>query len=157
MTKETFDWAAFKEYLFDSKIASTDSLRGCTEEEISALEARCQISLPGIYREFLREMGHAMGSWGGGDYWRYEDLDEIQELARSMSEESTVLPKNFFAFSMDGPACQILFFICDEDPDDPPVYHYMESHEGWTPKDYCFSEMLWLLAKEKADYIKKYG
>jgi hypothetical protein len=50
--------------LVSSGIAQPRELRGCTPEEISALEARFGLVLPESYRLFLETMGHGAGKLG---------------------------------------------------------------------------------------------
>lgn len=155
--KNSFDWNAYLNKLFVTKVASPGTVRGCTEDEIASLEERHGVSLPGIYREFLQVMGHAQGQLPGGDYQLYKDLDEIQEFMKEASENHAILPATAFAFGMDGGSTQCLFFICDDDLYDPPTYRYMERHDSWVFVRPSFSAFLENRANEMAEYIKKFG
>src|SRR5438094_309296 len=41
-----------------SRVALPEELRGCSSQEIAALEQAYSLNLPGVYREYLTRMGH---------------------------------------------------------------------------------------------------
>jgi hypothetical protein len=101
------DAASLKQRLLDSGIARPEEIRGCSQAEIAALEARFQRRFPTSYREVLSLIGHDAGRLVDRNEFaiRASDLDlgnsDAREVLGWMREdgiavEAVVPPDAFF-------------------------------------------------------------
>lgn len=105
----------------------SQELTFCSNREIESLEKLYGFTLPGTYKQFLREMGHDAGEFMRGSTFDYGDLNDINEAAHELVKENNFLPlpSNAFVFWMHQ-GYQFVFFKIGEG-DDPPVYYYNEN------------------------------
>lgn len=68
-----------------SGVAQPEELRGCSEDEIAALEHKYGVRLPAVYREYLAVMGHASGRLFTHDHMavHYRHVLDLTEARRS--------------------------------------------------------------------------
>src|SRR5262245_44010184 len=114
--------------LIEAGLASADSFRGCTEEEVALIESRFRIHLPKSYRDFLAVMGHEAGEFLVGTDYRYPYLLEFrrdaEELLREGGLKFTLSPTHFVYLFHQG--YTFLFFDSSSVLDDPPVFTFTE-------------------------------
>lgn len=106
------------------------AVRGCTDEEVAALEQRIGHTLPAAYREFLRWMGHSGGYFLERRDTFYSDLEDLQEYAPRLLKANhitTPLPNDTFVFFVLRGF--FFFFFRLSEGDNPPVYFYCDSDD----------------------------
>lgn len=109
---------------------------GCSEAEVTSLEARFGVSLPEDYREFLRVAGRRADSlWVGSDF-TLERLPGMQLAARSLLAETGLdLPDGAFVFYMH--QGYVFFFISSDG-----VFSYQEGDSCYEKQYGCFLDFL---------------
>jgi hypothetical protein len=135
-----------KSRLQDAGLARPDSFQGCTEQEINALDGRFCVSLPECYRDFLATMGRSAGEFLVGTDYAFPHLLEFrtraERLLKSSQSNFALSPTTFvFAFHQ---GYTFLFFHCDGEHDDPPVFLFTE--EEAQPRKVSDSFAAWLRA-----------
>jgi len=107
---------------------------GCSEREISEIEARYGYEMPEAYREYLLWMGKDYyGVLQGTDGFfedTYENGEDFPELFEDMPLENYELPEQYIVFFCHQGYMYGWFSIPTLDPD-PICYHYFE---GTTPE-----------------------
>jgi hypothetical protein len=91
-------WHQFVERLSIEHIATPAELRGCSDAELAALEARYRVRLPNYYRLYLQTMGHASGRLFATDHLavRYPDVFRLTgDLPRDWVADGTPPPATF--------------------------------------------------------------
>jgi ABC-type phosphate/phosphonate transport system substrate-binding protein len=124
------DASTFRRRLLDSGIARPEDIRGSSEAEIAALEARFQRRFPASYRQLLSIIGHSSGRLVDADEFAIHagQLDLVNADAREMlgwlredgvDVEAVVPPMAFFiaARQRDYPV-----FIVADGGDDSAVF-----------------------------------
>jgi hypothetical protein len=114
--------------LIRTRIVKPQEIKGCSDSEISMLEARYHLSLPNLYKEFLREMGHYAGLFYQGTDLFYESLFDLRASAEELlceDESRFQLPDDAFVFFMHH-GYQFMYFRTVNRDDDPPVFNYLE-------------------------------
>ena len=102
---------------------------GCTDLEISKLEAKIGNPLPGAYKFYLQLMGRDhKGVMVGTDCF-LTDIESNNEYLPELLEENNLsdyaLPENYIAFFSHGGYMMAWFAIPNQD-DDPQVTYYFE-------------------------------
>ena len=108
-------------------LASSNSIRGCSEKEIAVLEKHFEIIFPRSYREFLKYFGRRAGQLFEGTDCFYEQLWDLRNWAEDLILENGLafrVPRDAFVFSMHQ-GYEFLYIPTDAG-DDPPVYQYVE-------------------------------
>lgn len=114
--------------LKDIPVVALEEVVGCSDNAIQQLEKEFGVTLPGVYKSFLRIMGERCGDLFLSDNLFVKDLKYLQLTAREWSAENatiTILPTYFFFFGHHG--YQFMFFNC-EDGDNPPGYLLSETY-----------------------------
>src|ERR1051326_7860882 len=91
------------ERLVSENIAKPSEIKGCSAEEIEALEKTVKLSLPKAYKDFLTLMGHGAGNFKQGTEIFYNDIGELRESAEYLldaNDNPFKLPPDAFVFSM---------------------------------------------------------
>jgi hypothetical protein len=118
--------------LRESSLASGLDTRGCTGEQIRALESELGFQLPSTYREFLLLAGNGAGRFLIGTDWTFTTLHNLGDAARRLLRECgvdvTILSPTAFVFAMHQ-GYQFLYFDAAGD-DDPPVLLFLEGEPG---------------------------
>jgi len=119
-----------KRELLDSGICTSDELLECSIEEFSDLQVTTGVILPRAYQGFLQSMGR-----GAGDFFRGTDIffqslpitrDVVQKLIyQDEKARGFKLPDNVFVFASHQ-GYSFLYFVAEEDDDDPRVFVYTE-------------------------------
>jgi hypothetical protein len=134
--------------------ATPETIVGCTDDEIEAIEQAQNIKVPDIYREFLSKMGKKAGSFHKGSdilfpallnlkSWMNEALDgDIRAAFR--------LPPNAFVFkSHQGYMYSYFVYNPENLKEDPLVYNYDEFRTPVPiPLNKTYSEWLITCANE---------
>lgn len=142
--------------LLTEKITSPAEIKGCTDEEIAELESNYQLTLPAIYKRFLKVMGRGAGVLFADCSWTLIELAHANNVLHQKLQMNGVaqLPKSTFVFLECGGA-EILFFDT-KDGDDPPVYLIEVASEPPKLWSKSFSEWLSKAAKEAARLSPNY-
>ncbi len=132
--------------LVDAGLATRQSIRGCTTDELKRLEANCSLRLPSTYKNFLRAMGHDAGDFLVGSDYAYPKLIGFRDSAvRLLSEcQSTyTLPSTAFVFLFHQ-GYSFLFFDVHAGKEDPEVNLFTDSERA--PRSVYDSFSTWLHA-----------
>jgi hypothetical protein len=138
-----------------SLVAAPDALRGCSETEIVAIEARYKLRLPATYRHYLKVMGHRSGRLFTSDHmavfypYVLEMTDDLRRDRLAPNTDGSPPPPVGFSLPADafviagrlGAAWE--FIHCSGD-DNPAVWHFDENK--WTIKQSHPSVLDWLEA-----------
>ncbi|MEH2175112.1 SMI1/KNR4 family protein [Nostoc sp.] len=111
-------------------IFNENQLSPCSDLEIIQFEQQQGITLPSIYKDFLKMMGHGAGKFLRGSDCFYQHLPQIQEWAKELLVENDFpepLPEDAFVFFMHQ-GYQFSFFRLSEG-DNPPTYSYCEGQQ----------------------------
>lgn len=111
-------------------IFNENQLSPCSDLEIIQFEQQQGITLPSIYKDFLKMMGHGAGKFLRGSDCFYQHLPRIQEWAKQLLVENDfteALPEDAFVFFMHQ-GYQFSFFRLSEG-DNPPTYSYCEGQQ----------------------------
>lgn len=112
---------------------SLEAFVGCTNDEIDSILAQQKVNvIPELYRWFLLLMGKQAGSLFGGSRNFYPELPDLKNEANDILEDCGWpfhLPENAFVFGTHQ-GYQFLFFVVENQFDDPPVYWYLEQEIG---------------------------
>ncbi|MGE0326700.1 MAG: SMI1/KNR4 family protein [Polyangiaceae bacterium] len=138
-------FAAFVDGLVKNAIAT--ELKGCTAQEIAALERVHDCELPLAYRLFLETMGHSAGRLFSHDHMAvtYNDVlshnrEALESVADDPAEPEFSLPARSVVIS-SRLGEQFLYIVCDH-PLDVPV-HYV-NHWDYRPQQCHASILDWL-------------
>ena len=100
---------------------------GCTEEEISSLEAEFQLRLPEAYKAFLRAFGKQSGFFLDDCSYLYPALKAIKKEAEHMAQKlSFKLEPSWFVFLVRD---EIFLYFDTNQGQDPPVWRFDEGTE----------------------------
>jgi hypothetical protein len=114
--------------LKESGLAAPAEIRGCTADQISALEVQTRVTLPSAYRSFLRMMGIGAGDFLVGTDWTFRNLVGLKAAAGRLLKRSRVevapLSASTFVFAMHQ-GYQFLYFDATASAD-PPVFLFLE-------------------------------
>ena len=149
------DFDRFKrllERMEKSNVASLAQLVGCSEQEITALEAKYNLQLPRTYTVFLRVMGHKSGRLFKCQHLEasYSDVFTMTLDHREMCVECRAedgIPPQDFALPSDGLLIanslgdQFEFIRCNGQ-DDSPVFYF--NHWRWQIQESHPSIIDWL-------------
>lgn len=131
--------------LINANVASTNTINGCTKNEIEQIEAIFDINLPTVYRQFLKRMGKSAGDFLVGTDYLFPDLLKLRKIAEDLIEDCSaqfILNKLDFVFAAHQ-GYQFLFFRVSDSSDDPAVFYFLEGEEEPKQVFNHFSE--WLL------------
>ena len=141
----------FSREVMRSGLCSWSSMRGCWGFEIRDLEARFNIQLPTLYKDFLKKMGKGAGKFMQGTDFFYKGLFSNREAMEEVLEldgQPFVLGKNVFVFSSHQ-GYIFHFFDNAKDVHDPPVYGYEEGNLKYDLIDDKFSDFLLNILKHQ--------
>lgn len=133
-------------------LVTPETLQGCSEQEIAALERDLGVQLPAIYREFLAVMGRRAGTFFEGTDFLYRDLPTLREQAEHLLRRCNAglaLDHSDFVFAVHQ-GYTFLFFRCGGS-DDPPVRLYEEDETSFREVAKSFSSWLVGAARDEID------
>lgn len=131
--------------LLEAGLAGQNSFKGCTEQEIKAVESRFALRLPQCYRDFLAVMGRAAEEFLVGTDYSFPKMLDFRKDADGLlrtSQSDFKLPPTAFVF-MFHQGYTFLFFNCHDDSDDPHVFMFTEAEKE--PRRVSDSFSAWLL------------
>ncbi|MEJ2611277.1 MAG: SMI1/KNR4 family protein [Candidatus Thiodiazotropha sp.] len=136
----------FKKVLIDSGIAAESDIKGLADDEIKDIEIKCDLILPGQYKNFLRACGKNAGRLGSTLTILYPGIlglkDSLQELIED-EELKILLPSNIFICSYyEGGIFD--FFICDGDPN-PKLFRVDDDKDGIEDRELSFLDFFFRL------------
>ena len=132
-----------RDFMVDAGIATDDTIRGCTDSDITELERRLSVRLPAAMAECLRQMGHACGHLMDGDAFGVNAFDDSREVAQEITTEPKSpwrLPHDVIPF-LQHQGYEFLFVYTNAGAD-PPVWLYIETEPE--PKRWGLSFTAWL-------------
>ena len=105
------------EMLIQSGIATPETIVGCSESEIAAVENHFNVRLPSSYKAYLRIMGKEMGDFGTNVIMTYPGIMNLcrrnaQDIAAK--KQFDLLPEHFVFLS--DPDVFMFFDTREEDP-----------------------------------------
>ena len=129
------------ERLNETGVASRDQLRGCSADEIAALEAKYCIVLPDTYRRFLELMGHSAGQLFAHDrveagYARVLEMTEEQRRWHHDEPEEQPIRLPDDALIVLGRFDEQFSFIRCRGTADSAIYYYEmldPAAQRWSP------------------------
>jgi hypothetical protein len=116
--------------LIEAGLVNPTALKGCTPQEIARIEARFDLQLPPVYKEFLARMGKAAGQFLRGSDFLYPAPLRLRGDAEAILEESPSpfrLDRGDFVF-VGHQGYEFLFLKVADSPD-PPVFLLVEDGE----------------------------
>jgi hypothetical protein len=123
------DATSFRNRLIAARIATENSIRGCSEEEIEDIRSTLKLPLPRTYVDFLRVAGKRAGAFMRDIDFLYPEVltlrTHAEDILQNWEEGQLMLPANAFVFSMRRGE-QFMFFEADGKRDDPPIWFYIE-------------------------------
>lgn len=124
----TLPWIdSFVRRLLESGLATQETLVGCSEQDISTIEASFKLKLPEQYKEYLRKMGRKAGEFLQECSLTFPYFEDNRKTAENLLQKTNyVLPSTAFVF-VERYACQFFFFDTVDGKDNPPVFRF---HEG---------------------------
>ena len=124
-------------------IASKDTIRGCSEQEIQEVCEDARQVLPHGYIYFLERIGNGAGMFFRGTDLFYPSMLGTTEIGREIvreDENGLELASNAFVFSMHQ-GYSFMFFYADES-DDPAVWYYLEQSGQFKKKNERFTRYI---------------
>jgi hypothetical protein len=120
---------SLRERLIASRIATPNSLSGCSSEEIQTIEECLRLPLPRAYVDFLAAVGKRAGAFMRDIDIFYPTLLRLrasaEEILENWEEGKLLLPDNALVFSMRMGE-QFMYFIADGKNEDPSIWFYIE-------------------------------
>lgn len=106
--------------LIDSGRATSETIKGCSEEEIRTIEAQFNVRLPDRYKEYLRVMGKEAGDFASDLIMTYPGIIKFCRPSgeRWAAEKGFALSATHFVFLIRDD----MFMFFDASLEDPPVY-----------------------------------
>ena len=118
-----------RDELINMKIATLETVRGCSPQEIEAIKSRQGVDyLPGLYVEYLAVLGNKDGGLYVGSDRLYSHLLLLKDWAKELLEEHDQpfdLPADAFVLLMHQ-GYQFLYFLTKDKNDDPTIFYYTE-------------------------------
>ena len=113
------------ELLVEHGHCTREELEGCTEEDLTELESRYDVTLPEAYKSCMRHIGRYPGDFLAGSEFTYPAMRRQMEFAKRYAEENATdfeFPDDIFVFR----GLQGYAFDCfrTEEGADPPVYMF---------------------------------
>ena len=137
-------WHNLIQRLSELDITHRTEISPCIDSEIDKVEASQNVSLPPVYRDFLKLMGRGAGRFFRGSDLYYPDVLTLGEQAKHLLKEDGQpfeLPDDAFVFLVHQ-GYQFFYFRTGSGDEDPVVYGYMEG-EGKAIKRWIkFSDFL---------------
>ncbi|UIR55062.1 SMI1/KNR4 family protein [Sphingobacterium sp. SRCM116780] len=96
---------------------------GVSEEEISRLENKLNVTLPKAYKEFLL-LGGRYDNIINNFELDFDGLESMQKLAKEKVETENLDLKNFWCFAEYGDFDSFMFFLLN-DGENPAVYSFI--------------------------------
>ena len=98
--------------------------------KITQLEMFYKVSLPGVYKQFLKLMGNGAGVYMQGSSVFFDEIYSLKQWAEELISDNNFrsLPQHAFVFWMHQ-GYQLAYFNIGEG-EDPPVYYFSEGKGG---------------------------
>jgi len=119
-----------------------DMLRGCSDEEIAALEVHFNCRLPSSYRDFLSIAGKGAGKLFQGTDIFYPRILQLQREARDLLLElnlPNLLPDEAKVFCMHQ-GYELNYFLPNSE--DPAIFQFFEGQQAVTQPWNSFSDFI---------------
>jgi hypothetical protein len=122
------DWCkSFVDRLLGAKIASLETIKGCSEKELLEIENRFGLSLPESYRCYMGKLGKRSGDFLSECGMFFPDLLLNRERATTLLENNSDfrLKESDFVF-LERYGYQFFYFETSDGSVNPPVFRYTE-------------------------------
>lgn len=129
--------------LKDAGIATSDSIKPCSQQDVSELEKAFSLTLPVSYKYFLYAMGQGADKFLRGTDCFYRYLFKLRPQAERLLAKSKgdfALADSYFVF-LGHQGYQFMFFDTNAG-DDPPVFHFVDFDEAPKKVNDSFSDWL---------------
>lgn len=126
------DWSNFfVDKLLRAKLASAETIEGCSEKELVDIEKQFGIKLPQFYRTYMTILGKKSGDFLSECGMFYPDVLLNKERALTLLENNTDfrLKDSDFVF-LERYGYQFFYFETSEGNANPPVFRYTERSEN---------------------------
>ncbi|MEZ6137637.1 MAG: SMI1/KNR4 family protein [Pirellulaceae bacterium] len=128
--------------LIDSKLASAETLQGCTASELDEIELTLNRVLPNVYKDVMSILGHRAGQFMSDIDFVFPQLLLLRERAEAaMKQYNSALPENTFVFATRYGE-QFFFFYLDNNQDPAVFRWYDDAPEKFTRVSNSFSEFI---------------
>ena len=108
--------------------ATAADFRGCSDAEVANLESAVELSLPTLFKDYLRLMGKSAGEMLCGSDIRFGCLHLLTGEGREeMAGRGVTLPPDAFVFFAHQ-GYDYMYFFTSDGAGDPPVHRY---HSDW--------------------------
>jgi hypothetical protein len=122
-----------RDSLLRCKLASINSLEGCSEPEIEMVRFRQKVDfLPKVYREFLAEMGRNAGELFLGSSYTFNRVLTLKDDSNAELERfghDFRIPEDAVVF-LDHGGYAYWYFCTQNRDDNPEVYLYIEENRS---------------------------
>lgn len=136
------------EFLVEHGYCSREEVKGCTEEDLRALEDRYDVTLPETYKSCMRHIGRNPGRFLEGSHFAYPGVRRQTEFAKRIAEEEDAdfeFPDTAFVFhGLQGYAFD---YFDTERGDDPPVYLFTQFDGEFESRRQADSFSKWLFGE----------
>ena len=125
------------------QIAASRRCRGCSLEELDALERRYNVRLPNAYRQFLEVGGRGIEDFLVGSDYHFDQLTDLQNWAEELlfENQASPLPDQAFVFFMHQ-GYQFYFFIGES------IFYYLEGADSYEKRFDSFEELFEVVFSE---------
>ena len=113
--------------------ASSEDIKGCSQDEILALETSCGLKLPDSYKVFLSYFGHSCGGRVMSDIeYKYKSLLSLQEEWQRLQSFDCFpkIPANTFLWSTRYRE-QFMFFEVVDPEIDPVIFYWSDDDNNF--------------------------
>jgi len=114
----------------ETGIATPDTIRGCSEEELLEIEEFFNLKLPGAYKDYMRKFGKASGAFLEECGIYYPNMLRNRERAETLLNNNTDYKlKDSDLVIITRYGYEFYFFDTEDGNPDPPVYRYRENRD----------------------------
>ncbi len=136
-------------------IATPDTIRGCSEEELLEIEKFFNLKLPGVYKDYMRKFGKASGAFLEECGIYYPNVLRNRERAETLLSNNTDyrLKQSDFVF-ITTYGYQFYFFDTESESPNPPVFRYTENRSAPMRLAESFEDTIEMAAAEYFEEAK---
>lgn len=153
------DAVSLRNRLLASQIATANNISGCTEAEIDRIRVSLRLTLPKAYLDFLRVAGKRAGAFLRDVDIFYPKMLDLRQAAEDIlnnwEEGGLQLPAKALVFAMRR-GDQFMYFVSDENSDDPPIWHYVIGSGGFKQIDSSIWNLLESEMRMSEDFRRRY-
>ena len=122
-----------RQRLIDTGLADSESIRGCSLDEVSQIEQAAQRSLPASYADFMSQFGKRAGRFLRDVDIFFPEVLSLHSVAldilKDNEDDELLLPQCTLVFAVRNKEQFLCFF---GDGDNPSVKYYMSGDPGFS-------------------------